>query len=117
MRGFFYRLQKWISELVFLKEFPYWLAAFIVGLTAVGFAQLFTWAEAFSVRMMRLHPGLFLLLAPSFFVLSWALVHFFSPEASGSGIPQVLVSIKRLEANPAKAQTPATSTVLSTTGS
>lgn len=77
----------------FLKNVPYWGAALATGLIAVGFASLINYAERLSLQIFSSHPVLFLVMAPTCFVIAWALVHFFAPGASGSGIPQVMAAI------------------------
>jgi len=86
-----------ISDTSLLSELPYWAASVSVGILAVVYADLFSQAEEWSYRMLLLQPYALLVITPVLFSLSWYIVQKFAPEAKGSGIPQVMASIQRLE--------------------
>lgn len=92
-------LKDWLARQTILHELPYWIAALSVGVVAVAYANLFHAAEVFSQRFMSTHPYVFLAAAPLLFFLGWALVYFLAPEAKGSGIPQVMAAIQKVEAH------------------
>jgi H+/Cl- antiporter ClcA len=83
-----------------LQSFPFWVASLLTGLMAVGYEQLFTWAEAVSFQWLRREPLLAFGITPLAFLASWGLVKRFAPAARGSGIPQVMASIEL--SNPAQ---------------
>lgn len=85
-----------------LKDVPYWAAALTTGLIAVGFASMINYAEKLSQDAFTNHPVLFLVFGPVCFIIAWALVHFFAPAASGSGIPQVMAAIEAYSQGQAK---------------
>ncbi len=75
-----------------LQVIPFWVAGALTGLVAVGYAQLFRVLEhRFDVATAQA-PWLLFVACPLAFFGSWALVHVFSPEASGSGIPQLMAA-------------------------
>ncbi len=81
----------------FYSDFPYWIAAFLTGLIAVGYAELIDWAERTAMDFFDLYPYSLLLTGPLCFVAGWYLVFRFAPDAKGSGIPQVMVAIETQE--------------------
>ena len=78
----------------FSSDLSYWIAAFLTGLIAVGYAFVISQAEKFSSGLLLSHPYVFLVFAPISFLASWGLVFRFAPEAKGSGIPQVMAAIE-----------------------
>lgn len=86
-----------VADFLFVNKWPYWLAAFTVGLFAFAYARIFHLSELFSHKLMINHPHLFLIYCPILFWLSWYLVSTFSPEAKGSGIPQVMAAITKID--------------------
>jgi H+/Cl- antiporter ClcA len=76
-----------------LQSFPFWFASIVVGVVAVGYEKVFTWAEQASFAWLRHEPLLAFALTPLGFLLSWVLVRW-APAARGSGIPQVMAGIE-----------------------
>lgn len=76
-----------------LRGLPFWTAALVAGLVAVLYAKFFLWAEHLFFITFEKWPESIFILTPSCFLLSWYLVYKFSPNASGSGIPQTLAAI------------------------
>jgi H+/Cl- antiporter ClcA len=83
-----------------LESLPYWLAAMIVGVSSVLYAHLFDRITSLAHSWSGAHPWIYLACAPILFVLATWVVQRFAPQASGSGIPQVMAA---LELEPAKA--------------
>jgi H+/Cl- antiporter ClcA len=77
----------------FLEAIPFWLAALLTGLIAVAYTRIFNYAEGLLHRAMTWDHWFIFLFAPLCFLLSWLVVTFFSPNARGSGIPQVMAAI------------------------
>lgn len=67
-------------------------AAVCAGLIAVCYVELFKFAEDTFFKLLKNHQDLILVITPLAFLIAWALVFFFAPAASGSGIPQVLAA-------------------------
>jgi H+/Cl- antiporter ClcA len=77
-----------------LQAIPFWIAAFLTGLIAVLYANLFTWAEQLRNYVLHNMAYFIFVLAPVCFVIAWWVVTKFSPNAKGSGIPQVMAAIE-----------------------
>ncbi|MDH4069478.1 MAG: chloride channel protein [Ignavibacteria bacterium] len=89
LKQFLRRLGKPVST---LRTFPFWIAAVIAGITAVGYAKLFHLAEQLMVDLYSGTPWILFVASPTLFLLAWWIVHRFAPEAAGSGIPQVMAA-------------------------
>lgn len=75
-----------------LQVIPFWVAGALTGLVAVGYAQLFRVLEHRFDAATTDAPWVLFVACPLAFLGSWALVHLFSPEAGGSGIPQLMAA-------------------------
>lgn len=75
----------------FLFNLPFWIAAGITGIISVLYARLFVFCEDWALAHSSGY--LILVLAPVTITVSFLLAHFFSREASGSGIPQIMASV------------------------
>ena len=87
-----------IHQQTFIQA-TFWLAAAAVGAIAVLYARIIneifkTYSAFFSVR-----PYIATAATPFLFVLATYLVVKFSPQAKGSGIPQVLTAISYAKKN------------------
>lgn len=77
-----------------LHSIPFWIASVVTGLLAVFYSEIFHFAEQFLYNSdLSNNPWVFVF-TPLAFIASWYLVYRFSPEASGSGIPQLMVGIE-----------------------
>ncbi|GAB3923173.1 chloride channel protein [Larkinella terrae] len=79
---------------IILQSLPFWVASLLTGLVAVGYEELFVWAEQISFTWIRAQPLLVFILTPTAFVVAWWLVVKLAPAARGSGIPQVMAGIE-----------------------
>lgn len=77
-----------------LNSLPFWIASVVTGLLAVFYSEIFHFAETFLYNSHLSHNPWVFVFTPLAFILSWYLVYKFSPEASGSGIPQLMVGIE-----------------------
>lgn len=68
------------------------LCAILSGAIAVAYAKLFKFVEEIFFSIYEHNPMLIFLVTPLLFLIAWANVYLYAPEASGSGIPQVLVA-------------------------
>lgn len=81
-------------RLGFLQALPFWIASFITGLLAVGYAALFSMAEEASFSIFEKHKWTIFIIAPICFLLAAVIVNVFAPGSRGSGIPQVMAAIE-----------------------
>ena len=79
---------------VILQSLPFWVASLLTGLFAVGYEELFVWAEQISFSWIQTHPYLTFVTTPIAFLVAWLLVAQLAPAARGSGIPQVMAGIE-----------------------
>ena len=80
---------------VILQRIPFWVASLLTGLFAVGYEELFVWAEQISFSWIQTHPYLTFVTTPIAFLVAWLLlVAQLAPAAWGSGIPQVMAGIE-----------------------
>lgn len=75
-------------------------AAGVSAIVAIVYARIIEWATSTMILASSNYRWPFLLSAPLLFVMAWALVRYIAPEASGSGIPQVLAEIDRASVQP-----------------
>ena len=76
------------------KLAPYWIGGAITSLLAVFYYKIFVWSEQLAFLWGRDHPQLAWGLIPGGMLLSWLMVHFLSPGSAGSGIPQLISTLK-----------------------
>jgi H+/Cl- antiporter ClcA len=92
-RRFFGWTERLVSDYANLHSIGLWAAAILTGVLAVGYAYAFRYVEETFQRLLIRSPMLTAGATPLLFVLAWWLVHRLAPEASGSGIPQVMAAI------------------------
>ena len=68
------------------------VAALISGLVAVAYAKIFKLAEHLFLSSIAENKQIVFIMTPLLFLVAWWVVHQFSKESSGSGIPQVLAA-------------------------
>ncbi|GAB4251577.1 MAG: chloride channel protein [Vicingaceae bacterium] len=76
-----------------LQALPFWTGAFLTGLIAVFYAQLFHYAEMLLEWIFKEQKIWMLVITPLCFIISWLIVNKYAPMAKGSGIPQVMSAI------------------------
>jgi H+/Cl- antiporter ClcA len=86
------KLKFFIGNPDHLQTLAFVLSAFFAGLVAVAFAGLFKMGEGYYQQISTDHPHWIWFWTPLCLLAGWAMVHFFAPEAVGSGIPQVLAA-------------------------
>lgn len=86
-------------KLQLLSALPFWTGALISGTVAVIYAKLFSWAEDGTHALYAANPNAFFLVTPLCFLLAWWMVVKLAPNASGSGIPQVVAAIELTKTN------------------
>ena len=85
-----------VQNKIFLN-LPFWIAASIAALVSVFYNQIFKVCEDFALE--HASQPLILFTAPLALLASFLIGHYFSKEAIGSGIPQVIASIDLAEKN------------------
>ncbi|MEO7444710.1 MAG: chloride channel protein, partial [Ferruginibacter sp.] len=73
---------------------PFWIASLLVGLIAVAYTKLFSYAEDLLQTSLARHSWLIFIMAPICFLLAWLMVRILAPGARGSGIPQVMAALE-----------------------
>ncbi len=78
-----------------IQTFSLWTSAIVAALISVIYAKLFRLAEAGFYHLLEKNdhqPYLIFFVSPLLFVLAGYVVKRFAPEASGSGIPQIMAA-------------------------
>jgi H+/Cl- antiporter ClcA len=81
----------------FFLNLPFWIAASAAALVSVFYNQVFKVCEEFALNHAA--QPIILFTAPVALLGSFLIGHYFSKEAIGSGIPQVIASIELAEKN------------------
>lgn len=77
-----------------LQAIPFWIASLLTGLIAVVYSKLFVYSENLLTHILHWRHWSIFIIAPVCFLLAWAIVLLFAPNAKGSGIPQVMAAIE-----------------------
>lgn len=91
-KKFFKWLDLLVSDYANLQSLGLWIAAITVGFLSVGYAYAFRFVETQFEIYLTSDPKIVFVCAPVFFLIAWWLVYRYAPEASGSGIPQVMAA-------------------------
>lgn len=75
-----------------LSAIPFWIGAAITACIATGYAQLFLFVEHQAFRFYENQGYWCFLYSPLLFILAWLIVYLLSPNAAGSGIPQLMAA-------------------------
>ncbi len=87
------RLMRFITDPSNIQNMGLWMAAVVAGFVSVAYAKLFRIAdEAFSTLLASPYGHWSFLFTPFVFILAWYIVRKYAPEASGSGIPQIMAA-------------------------
>lgn len=86
------KTKNFLADPSHLQTLSFWVTAFLASLVCVVYAGLFKEAEGLYRRLAADHPSWTWVWTPLCLLGCWALVAFLAPEASGSGIPQVLAA-------------------------
>jgi H+/Cl- antiporter ClcA len=77
-----------------LQAIPFWIASLITGLIAVGYTKAFIFSEGILNQLLGWKDWSIFFMAPVCFLFAWTIVRLFAPNATGSGIPQVMAAIE-----------------------
>lgn len=77
-----------------LQAIPFWVASLITGLIAVGYTKAFIYSENLLREIVRWREWSIFFMAPACFLFAFTIVKIFAPNATGSGIPQVMAAIE-----------------------
>lgn len=69
-----------------------WTSALVAALISVAYAKVFAFTELLIDQMREQFAYAMFIVSPPLFVLAWYLVKRYSPEAAGSGIPQIMAA-------------------------
>jgi len=78
------------------KFLPYWLGAIATALVSVLFSRMFAFSERVAMGWSGAEPYRALVVIPLGLVICAAVIKFVAPAAGGSGIPQLIASLKAL---------------------
>jgi H+/Cl- antiporter ClcA len=81
--------------LPYFEGTPYWIAAGLIGLTAVVYSEAFEYAVHVARYIYDMEPYALFVWSPLCFVLGSWLVKRFAPAAGGSGVPQVARALEQ----------------------
>lgn len=88
------RRLRYLIRLLPLRAIPFWIAALLTGMVAVGYEFLFHAFENWGQWIIREHPVWVFGLTPVAFIVSLWLVERFAPAARGSGIPHLMAAVE-----------------------
>lgn len=77
-----------------LQASPFWIGSILVGLIAVLYTKMFVYSENFLQQVLHWRSWMIFIMAPLCFLLAWLIIRVASPNAGGSGIPQVMAAIE-----------------------
>ncbi len=86
------RLYLFLTNDTNIKNVGLWISAVVAGLIGVAYALMFRGVESLFHSVTGTHAWLTFILSPVFLTASWLMVWKFSPEAGGSGIPQIIAA-------------------------
>lgn len=78
----------------FLQALPFWVASLMVGIIAVIYSGMFSFAERQLESIFAWNKWSVLVVTPVCFVMAWWMVQRLAPGARGSGIPQVMAALE-----------------------
>ncbi len=87
-------LKNKISQKYFGESVLFICIGVFSALVCTAYAKLFSLIEHYSGSLFANNPLIIFIMAPAGLVLSFLLVRWFSPGASGSGIPQVMACVE-----------------------
>lgn len=83
-----------------MSALPFWIAGLVTAICATLYAQVFRYVEAQSLSMISIFGNWSFIAVPALFVLSFLVIEKFSPDASGSGIPQLMAAAEISQHDP-----------------
>lgn len=81
-------------KIQFFQFFPFLIASILTGFTAFLYNGLFRYSEKVSFYLFHKNPLFVFFTTPLTFIFSWWIIKRFAPNATGSGIPQVMATIE-----------------------
>ncbi len=88
------RRLRYLVRVLPLRALPFWIAAFLTGLVAVGYERLYHSCEDAARKLITEHPTCVFIVTPLTFLISLWLVERFAPGARGSGIPHLMAAVE-----------------------
>lgn len=87
--------RKFWNEHHLLEGIPFITVGLLAGLVCCVYAIIFSSLEKHAFDVIEKNPEYFFVISPLGMVIAYLLVRWLSPGSSGSGIPQVMISIEK----------------------
>ncbi len=85
-----------ISLQAWLIAIPYVVSGILSAIAIVIYSKVFQYTEQKAFALYNYNSYIFLIASPILFYLAWLVVHYGAKAAGGSGIPQIMASLKLL---------------------
>lgn len=87
--------RKFWNEHHVLEGVPFITVGLLAGTICCLYALVFSAVEHQAFNLIETNPEYYFLISPVFLIISYLIVRWISPGSSGSGIPQVMISIEK----------------------
>lgn len=86
------KIKKFLSDSTNSQTIGLWSSALVASIVAVAYAQVFRIFESQFHQLFTENEYAPFVASPLLFLIAWWIVYRFAPEASGSGIPQIMAA-------------------------
>lgn len=86
------KIKKFLSDSANSQTVGLWISALVASIVAVAYAQVFRLFESQFHQLFSENEYVPFAVSPLLFLAAWWIVYRFAPEASGSGIPQIMAA-------------------------
>src|SRR6266404_4379498 len=93
-RSFQRRFHELLETRPYIQGIPYWASGFLVGIIAIIYSTSFSSSIEFTMGLAQQYPYLLFIMSPVCLTLSVWIVHRFSPDSGGTGVPKVSYALE-----------------------